>query len=102
MNTKEISDVAVLYKYKTSSSQENFEDIDWEYFNESGEPDSLVISTPENTISSALEKQSSYQDIKYSVSNLPEFSAFSIKIVMMGTDPAFVPKIQDIRAVAAF
>ncbi len=102
LNTKEISDVAVLYKYKTSSSQENFEDIDWEYFNESGEPDSLVISTPENTISSALEKQSSYQDIKYSVSNLPEFSAFSIKIVMMGTDPAFVPKIQDIRAVAAF
>jgi hypothetical protein len=36
------------------------------------------------------------------VSDLPEFSSFAVKIVMKGVDPAFVPKIQDIRAVAAF
>ena len=102
LNSKDINDVQVLYKFKKSSSQENFEDINWIYFNEDGRPDSLEIATPENTISAVVEKQSSYQDITYSVSNLPEFSSFAVKIVMKGIDPAFVPKIQDIRAVAAF
>ena len=99
---KDISNVQVLYKYKRSSSQENFEDAEWFYFNESGEPDSLEIATSDNSISSIVEKQSAYQDLKYSVSDLPEFSSFAIKIVMKGVDPAYVPKIQDIRAVAAF
>jgi len=101
-NTKDISNIEVLYKFKKSSSQENFEDIDWIYFNENGQPDSLEIATPENSISSIVEKQSSYQDLKYSAADLPEFSTFAIKIVMKGTDPAYVPKIQDIRAVASF
>ena len=42
------------------------------------------------------------RDRKYSVSDLPEYSSFAIKIVMTGTDPSYVPKVQDIRAVAAF
>jgi len=101
-NMKDISNVQVLYKYKRSSSQENFEDAEWFYFNESGEPDSLEIATADNSISSIVEKQSAYQDLKYSVAGLPEFSSFAIKVVMKGVDPAYVPKIQDIRAVAAF
>jgi len=101
-NVKEIQNVQVLYKFKKASSQENFNDIDWVYFNESGQPDTLEIASSENTISGVVEKQSSYQDLKYSVSDLPEFSSFAVKIVMKGVDPAFVPKIQDIRAVASF
>ena len=92
----------MFFKYKKASSQENFEDIDWIYFNTSGEPDVFDIATSENTISGIVEKQSSYQDLKYSVSKLPEYSSFAIKIVMTGVDPSYVPKIQDIRAVAAF
>jgi hypothetical protein len=102
VNVKDFANIKVLYKYKKASSQENFDDLDWEYFNEDGSPNSLEIATPENTISSIVEKQSSYQDIKYSVTDLPEFSSFAVKIVMSGADPAYVPKIQDIRAVAAF
>ena len=101
-NVKDISNIQVLYKFKKASSQENFEDIDWIYFNTSGEPDVFEIATSENTISGIVEKQSSYQDLKYSVSDLPEYSSFAIKIVMTGTDPSYVPKVQDIRAVAAF
>jgi hypothetical protein len=102
LNTRDLSDIEVLYKFKKASSNENFEDIDWEYFNGTGQPDSLEIATPENNISSIIEKQESYQDITYSVADLPEFSSFAVKIVMKGNDPAYVPKIQDIRAVAAF
>jgi hypothetical protein len=101
-NIKDVSNIQVLYRYKKASSQENFEDIDWIYFNESGNPDTLEIASSENTISSTTEKQSSYQEFKYSVANLPEYSSFAIKIVMKSVDPAYVPKIQDIRAVASF
>ena len=78
------------------------DDLDWIYFNGNGQPDSSEIATPENNISSVVEKQSSYQEIVFSAANIPEFSSFAIKIVMKGNDPAYVPKIQDIRAVAAF
>lgn len=101
-NLKDVSNIQVLYRYKKASSQENFEDIDWIYFNESGEPDTLEIANSENNISSVTEKQSSYQEFKYSVANLPEFSSFGVKIAMKSVDPAYVPKIQDIRAVASF
>ena len=101
-NLKDVSNVAVLYKFKKASSQENFDDIDWQYFNVDGSPDTLEIANPENTISSIVEKQSSYQELAFSVSDLPEFSSFAVKVVMKGVDPAFVPKIQDIRVVASF
>ena len=101
-NVKDITNIQVLYKFKKASSQENFEDIDWVLFNGNGQPDTLELATTENTISSVVEKQSSYQDLKYSVSDIEEYSSFAIKIVMLSVDPAFVPKIQDIRAVAAF
>ena len=102
LNTKNIDNIQVLFKYKKASSQENFDDLDWIYFNETGSPDSVEIANPENNISSIAEKQSSYQDLKYSASDLPEFSSFAIKIVMKSSDPVYVPKIQDIRAVASF
>ena len=101
-NVRDINDLQVFYKFKKASSQENFEDIDWIFFNTSGEPDVFEIATSENTISGIVEKQSSYQDLKYSASDLPEYSSFAIKIVMKGVDPSYVPKVQDIRAVAAF
>ena len=101
-NVKDIANLQVLYRFKKASSQENFEDIDWEFFNGDGSPDSFEIATSENSISSIVEKQSSYQDLKYSVADLPEFSSFAVKIIMRGVDPSFVPKIQDIRAVASF
>ena len=101
-NVKDVSNVVVLYRYKKASSQENFEDIDWVYFNTSGEPDSLEVATSENNISGVVEKQSSYQELKFSASDLPEFSSFAVKVVMKSVDPAYVPKIQDIRAVASF
>jgi len=101
-NVKDITNVKVLYKIKKSSSQENFEDIEWEYFNGDGSPSVFEIASSENSISSAVEKQSSYQELQYSVDSLPEFSSFAVKIVMNTVDPAFAPKIQDIRAVASF
>ena len=91
-----------LYRIKKSSSQENFEDIEWVYFNSTGVPDTDTIATSENSISGITEKQSSYQELSYSVEDLPEFSSFAVKVIMKSRNPAYVPKIQDLRAVASY
>ena len=101
-NTSDIKNIAILYRIKKSSSQENFEDIEWVNFNTTGLPDKDTIATSENSISGITEKQSSYQELSYSVEDLPEFSSFAVKIVMKSRNPAFVPKIQDLRAVASY
>ena len=101
-NVKDISNIQVLYRYKESSSQESFDTIEYQYFNGTGLPDFEIIASSENTISSITEKQSSYQELEYSVADLPEFGSFGIKIVMKSDNPAYVPKIQDMRAVASY
>jgi hypothetical protein len=101
-NIKDVNNVSVLYKLKEVSTQVNFDDNDWQYFNTTGNPDNFELATYENRISGQIETQSAYQELKYSVSNLPEFGSFAIKIVMKTNDPVYPPKIQDIRAVAAY
>ena len=101
-NTSDINNIGLLYRIKKSSSQENFEDIEWVYFNGTGVPDTDTIATSENSISGITEKQSSYQELSYSVEDLPEFSSFAVKLVMKSRNPAYVPKIQDLRAVASY
>ena len=101
-NTSDINNIGLLYRIKKSSSQENFEDIEWVYFNNTGVPDKDTIATSENSISGITEKQSSYQELSYSVEDLPEFSSFAVKVIMKSRNPAYVPKIQDLRAVASY
>lgn len=102
VNVKDINNIKVYYKLKSASSQENFDDIGWNAFNNDGNPDTNEIATPSNALSSQTESQDSYQELKYSASGLPEFSSFAIKIVMQSVDPAYAPKIQDIRTVASY
>ena len=101
-NTSDINNIGLLYRIKKSSSQENFEDIEWVMFNTTGLPDKDTIATSENSVSGITEKQSSYQELTYSVEDLPEFSSFAVKVIMKSRNPAFVPKIQDLRAVASY
>jgi hypothetical protein len=42
----------------------------------------------------------SFRDYEYSVDDLPDFNAFSIKIIMAGTNQATPPLVQDLRAIA--
>ena len=41
-----------------------------------------------------------FKDYEYSVDDLPDFNAFSIKIIMAGTNQATPPIIKDLRAIA--
>ena len=101
-NMFEIDDVQVLYKINYATSQYNFDDIRWEYFNETGKPDIQVIPSTDNLIAGYIENQSAYKEYKYSVNNLQEFTSFAIKLVMRSSNPVYVPKIQDLRVVASY
>ena len=102
VSVKEIENVKVFYKVKNASSQDNFEDISWKAFNIDGNPDSDQIATSSNSISGDFENQKVYQELKFSASNLTEFSSFAIKIVMNTDNPVYSPKIQDLRVVASY
>ena len=102
MNITDIENVKIYYKIRQASSSANFEDVNWVPFNVDGNPDNDNLATPTNSISGQFEKQQDYQELVYSASNLPEFTSFAVKIIMKTDNPSYVPKIQDLRAVASY
>ena len=102
VHLKDVENVRLLYKIKEAGSDVDFENIEWSYFNGTGAPDVDVLATETNSASGLFEKQEDYQELVYSVSELPEFTSFAIKVVMKSDDPVYVPKLQDLRAVASY
>lgn len=94
--------VKVLFKIRPDGSSENFADIGWQYFNGTGLSDNNLSITPNSTISLAtsVEDMNSYLEYAYSADNLKPFSAFAIKLVFAGDNPALAPRIEDLRVIA--
>ena len=101
-NVLNSENIKVFYKVKKTSDQLDLDNVNWQAFNADGNPDNDDLATASNSISALYEKQTSYQEFKYSVADIDEFSSFAIKIVMKTDDPAYSPKIQDLRAVATY
>ncbi len=102
VNVPDVNNIKLYYKIKEASSAINFDDTNWVPFNIDGNPDFEILASATNSISGQFEKQTDYQELSYSVSDLPEFTSFSVKIVMRSENPAYVPKVQDLRAVASY
>jgi len=81
----------VMFKTLRTDSAEDFDDIAWTYFNTTGTSDSTV------PISKEIDDFKEYQ---YSVSGRSEFIAFSVKIIMQGTNSARPPLVKDYRSIA--
>jgi hypothetical protein len=100
-NVLNSDNIKVYYKIREANSQFNFDDIDWREFNPGGTSNNAVIPSSSNSISGYFEQQESYKEYQYNAANLPEFTSYSIKIVMNTSDPCYVPKIQDFRCVSS-
>ena len=57
-----------------------------------GEPDRRIL---------ASQSEDDYKEYEFNVKNLPQFNGFQIKIIMSGTNFAYVPKIRDLRTIAS-
>ena len=63
-----------------------FDDLGWTYFNGDGSPNTVVESDARN-----------FKENEWSVEDLPEFSAFSVKIVGKGTNTSVIPMVSALR-----
>ena len=97
-NVKDPSNIIVLYKILESSSQEILSSVKWNYL--PFETKDLKL-TSTNAISGIFEKREDYQELKYYVNDLSEFTKYAIKIVLKSDNPVYPPKVQDLRVVAS-
>ncbi len=100
------NDIRVLYRifridappqYQLFELFPGFENLDSEgrvidSAKNNGKPDRRILS-------SSTERD--YKEYEFNAKNLPQFNGFQIKIVMSGTNYAYVPKIRDLRAIAS-
>jgi hypothetical protein len=90
-NIRSSSSVKVFYKITNATEVRNINELSWIPFNTDGNED--VTVTP-------AENDNTFKEYKYSVSNLNEFTAFQIKIVMKGSNSSYPPIIRDLRGIA--
>ena len=91
MNRFASANVKVMFKILRSDDASDFDEIGYNFFNTDGEPDTVV-----NASLSATD----FKEYEYTANNLDEFIAFSIKVVMQGTNTSEPPRLKDLRALA--
>ena len=82
--------------FRTTGGEETrkLTDISYTAFNTGGVPDTAVTPA-QGTVTDEL-----FKEHKFSISDLPEFSSFQIKIVMKGSVSSYPVRIKDFRAIA--
>ena len=66
-------------------------DVPWTAFNSDGTPDAAVI---------ASQTDADFKEYQYSVSGVPTFTAFQLKVTLTGTNSSYPPLIKDMRGIA--
>ena len=99
---QEIDDVTVMFKTKRASQQIFFNEINWSYFNEDGNPDEDVAPSTGTNSSPTTESEADFKEYSFTVGGLKDFNSFAIKVVMKSRNPAMPPRIRDIRAIATY
>ena len=59
----------------------------------------IQMVVPDTTVNASL-TSTDFKEYEYTANNLDEFIAFSIKIVMQGTNSSEPPRLKDLRAIA--
>jgi len=93
------SEIKVMFKILRSDDSSDFDEIGYQYFNTTGTTDSVVNASLSND---------DFKEHQYTAGRksdgtgdpLEEFIAFSIKIIMQGTNTSEPPLIKDLRAIA--
>ena len=94
---QEIDDVTVMFKTKERASQQIFfNEVNWSYFNEDGNPDEDVAPSTGTNSSPTTESEVDFKEYTPSLlMDLKDFNSFAIKVVMRSRNPAMPPRIRD-------
>ena len=90
-NIRSTSAVKMYYRTTSAEDVRKLGDVAWRGFNDDGTPDSAVTPTDDNF---------TFRENKFSVSSLPGFTAFQLKVVMTGTNSSYPPLLKDMRGIA--
>jgi hypothetical protein len=90
-NVRSTSTVKMYYRTSSADDARLLGNIAWIAFNSDGTPDSAVVPAGDDV---ALKEH------QYSVSSLPAFTAFQLKVVMTGTNSSYPPLLKDMRGIA--
>ena len=85
------STIRMYYRATSAEDARKLGDVVWRAFNDDGTPD----STPDPSISS-----SDFKENQFSVSSLPAFTVFQLKVVLTGTNSSYPPILKDMRGIA--
>jgi hypothetical protein len=89
-NVRSGSTVKVFYRTTSATEVRDIKDLSWIPFNTDGNEDVTIPSASNST----------FTEYKYSVSNITQFTAFQIKIVLKGTNSSYPPLVRDLRGIA--
>ena len=85
------SKIRMYFRATSAEDARKMGDVIWTAFNEDGTSDSIV--PPSKT---SVE----FKEHKFSVTGLPEFTAFQLKVVLTGTNSSYPPQLKDMRGIA--
>ena len=99
MNRLSSANVKLMFKILRSDDASDFDEIGYSFFNTNGGPDTVV---------NASTTDDDFKEYKYTAgkksdgsgTELDEFIAFAVKIVMQGTNSAEAPRLKDLRCIA--
>jgi hypothetical protein len=85
------SKIRMYFRATSAEDARKMGDVIWTAFNEDGTSDSIVPPSKTST---------EFKEHKFSVSGLPEFTAFQLKVVLTGTNSSYPPQLKDMRGIA--
>ena len=85
------SEVEMYFRTTAADDARNIKELVWTPFNSDGSPDTAVTPTDDNK---------TFKEHQYSVSDLPSFTSFQLKIVLKGTVSSYPPRVKDLRGIA--
>ena len=86
-----LSAVKLFFRVSSAEDVRKLGDVVWTAFNTDGTSDSIVPPS-KNSVD--------FKEHKFSVTGLPEFTAFQLKIVLTGTNSSYPPLLKDMRGIA--
>ena len=99
-NRPATTDIKVMHKILPSASADDFDDLGYVFFNDTGSPDNPVNISLTDGDFQEYEFTAGVKDDGFTNDPLPEFIQFAIKIVLQGTNAAQVPRLKSLRVIA--
>ena len=94
-SVRSTSSIKAYYRLSGGEETRRIQDIEFTPFNTDGSSD-ITIDPSNGDVVLDLD----FKDYKFSVSSLPEFTSFQIKIVFNGTNSALPARLKDLRVIA--